>query len=325
MRRLALASLVLLVASTALAKDEPDPKIEKARKLYAEGIALVTDAQWGEALAKFEASAALRAHPVTTYNVGVCERALGRYVRAHATFVRALAEDTDHTALPASMAKDAAAFRDELERLLVRIELTVEPREAGVLVDGRPLAGGADGFTAGARPAGPAEPLPEGKGTLVLDPGAHVITLTRKGFSDVVVNKSFAPGTRASLPLALARLPATVHVSASQPGSIVSLSGFDVGVAPVELSRPAGTYKVLVRKAGFEPYSAEITVAAGEDARIVAEQVPKKVPVTKTWWFWTSAAAVVGGGVAATYFLTRKSPSPPPYDGGSTGWVVTGK
>ena len=82
----------------------------RARELYTQGIALVNAAQWGEALAKFEESSSLRSHPVTTYNVAVCERALGRYTRARITFANALAEASEATPLPASMAKDACSI-----------------------------------------------------------------------------------------------------------------------------------------------------------------------------------------------------------------------
>jgi hypothetical protein len=56
--------------------------LAQARAAFAEGAARVGRADWAGALAAFERSAALRPHPVTTFNLGACERALGHYTRA---------------------------------------------------------------------------------------------------------------------------------------------------------------------------------------------------------------------------------------------------
>jgi PEGA domain len=51
----------------------------------------------------------------------------------------------------------------------------------------------------------------------------------------------FAPGDATALELDLDRLPATLRISASRAGAVVSVDGIDVGAAPLDLSRPAGT------------------------------------------------------------------------------------
>src|SRR4051812_10582870 len=70
-----------------------DPAVAQAREAFLKGGQLAKDAQWAEALAAFEQSAALRPHPITTYNIGACQRSLGRYTLARKTLGRALAED----------------------------------------------------------------------------------------------------------------------------------------------------------------------------------------------------------------------------------------
>src|SRR5258706_9800914 len=70
------------------AGEQSDP--ERARQLYKDGLELVRNAQWAEALAAFEASHELRPHPLTLYNIGACQRALGRYSRALTTLQTAL-------------------------------------------------------------------------------------------------------------------------------------------------------------------------------------------------------------------------------------------
>src|SRR5690349_4684329 len=101
--RLALgAILVLLSATPSASADEAGPRAAssqgaseeakaRAREKYLEAVKFVQKAQWSEALATFEASSRLFASPSTTLNMGACERALGRYVRARAELSRALA------------------------------------------------------------------------------------------------------------------------------------------------------------------------------------------------------------------------------------------
>src|SRR6185436_1529963 len=110
--------------------------------------------------------------------------------------------------------------------------VTVEPTDAALAVDGRPLAEAQPGtLVAGMLPPGPGKPPPGAVFTLLIDPGSHIFTMSRKGFSDVVVNKSFAPGAKGELKLQLDRLPATLHISANRDGATVSVDGKDVGTA----------------------------------------------------------------------------------------------
>src|SRR5688572_6027070 len=67
-----------------------DPKTERARELYKQGVEHVKRERWAEALAAFEASRIERPHATTTFNIALCERALGQYTRARATLSDAL-------------------------------------------------------------------------------------------------------------------------------------------------------------------------------------------------------------------------------------------
>src|SRR6516165_11896375 len=79
---------IVLVAGSARAQD--DDEAGRARTEFVRGMELVKKTQWAEALVAFEAADKIRPHAVTTYNIGVCQRALGRYALARATFTRAL-------------------------------------------------------------------------------------------------------------------------------------------------------------------------------------------------------------------------------------------
>src|SRR5881392_4012959 len=95
-----------------------DP-IADARQKFVEGAALVKNAQWADAETAFEESARLHPHAVTTFNIGACERAMGRYTRARALFRHALEEhEQGATKLPQSLYDDARGLVNEIDTIL---------------------------------------------------------------------------------------------------------------------------------------------------------------------------------------------------------------
>jgi len=336
--RLALFCAALTLPSVGYAQSEPAAAaetksvevspVEQARELYLDGLKHVREAHWGDALAAFERSRALRPHAMTTYNIGACERALGRYTRAYEQLSRALAEDTT-SELPPSIVTDAQAFLDEIRRLLVHVVLVVEPAGTSLTFDGRPLqagsaAGARPSFVAGVLPPGRGAVVPKGELEVLADPGAHVITLSRQGYGDVVLNRTYRPGQTVTQRLVLAELPATIRVSSNERLAAVSVNGKDIGLAPVDVLRPAGIYRVEVTKPGFVHYAADVRVMAGEEAVLRSTLVKEKPSLLGKWWFWTAAAAVAGGVATVTFLATRNEPEAqrPPLDGGTLEWVA---
>jgi hypothetical protein len=326
-RRAPAAKRAVKPAAPATPTPVADATLQKARERFAKGASLVQAAQWAEALSAFEESSKLRPHPITTYNMGACERALGRYTVARATLEEALAPKPDSGVLPDSLAGEAKAYLIEIERLLVHIDLSVTPSDAEIAVDGRPLeaSNGADGKTlwvAGLRPGGGGEPLPAAHSAVLLDPGTHLFTLSRKGFKDQVVTKTFEPGKRDKMDLNLDSLPAHLRVSSNEPRSIVRIDRIDVGYAPAEVERPAGPYNVSVLKPGFVTYETTVRANPGEAADIKATLRHEQALLIHQWWFWTAAGVLVTGAVLTTYFATRPAPERPPLDGGGLGWTI---
>ncbi len=308
--------------------DEP-ARVVEARQRFSEGAELVRRAQWAEALVAFEASAKLRPHLVTTYNIAACQRALGRYTMARKALRGALQpQSAEGGRLPDALREEASALLAETDCLLVRLRVTMRPEDAAVSVDGRPLEASADepadgipALVAGVAAPGPGATPSAARFLLVIDPGAHVLTLSRKGYMDIVVNRSFAPSTRSELVLELDRLPATLRIEANTAGTAVALDQVDVGSSPIALSRPAGTYQVVVRKRGFQPFRTSLTVKPGEEANVRVNLVVEKPSVVRKWWFWTAIGAAVT--VAATgAYLGAKAAETPQLDGGGLGWVV---
>jgi hypothetical protein len=278
--------------------------------------------QWGDALVAFEEAEAARDAPLVQYNITYCLRALGRYVAANRRATKVLRAPEG---LAPGQVDDLQAYTAEFERLLVRVDVTLEPATALLSVDGRPLLREAPGkpvfLGSLAAPGKPTSPGAE-RFTVVLDPGVHLFRAARPGHQDAVVRRSYRPGQRAKLDLRLDVLPATIAVKSEPAQGIVRLDGREVGLAPIEFERPAGSYQLEVALDDYETYSAKMDLAPGQRADLTATLVPYESPIYARWWFWTSAAAVVTGGILLTYFLTRPEPEPPPYDGGSTGWVI---
>jgi hypothetical protein len=296
-----------------------------ARRAFIEGVELVKQAHWSEALQAFERSSRLRPHATTTFSIGACERALGRSSRARATFRRALEESAARgNQMPASLQVDAQNFIAEIDRLLAHVEVQLNPPGTEITVDGRPLLEEPGGYpnpimVAGMLPPGAPTAPPAPVFELIVEPGTHVIMLSRKGYATVTVKRTFDPGIRTVLPLEVARLPAVLHVTSTPPGCIVTVQDIDVGPAPVAVSRAPGDYRVVVRKEGLRTFQTTVTLQPGEEIDLNAPLPVEKRPIYKQWWFWTTGAVLVGGIIGLTYGLTRP---PAPYDGGNTGWVA---
>jgi hypothetical protein len=322
----ALLDLLLLAGGRALGDDSVT---DRARAEYVSGQALVAKQQWGEALAAFERSLELRPHALTLFNLGVCERNLGHYTRARLDFYRATARQAGPGAgeLSKNYLDDIAAYEAEIEPLIARIHLVIVPADAALQVDGRPLAGdelvqSARSMAAGILAPGPGLPIPGGEADVALDPGQHVFTLTRTGFASAVLSRAFRAGEQSPLRIEADLLPATLHVRADRAAAVVRIGGYDVGMAPVEVSRPGGIYDVEVARTGFVTYRGRINARPGESFDLEAHLPEQPIPLTQKWWFWTAIGVVVTGAALSTYYLTRPAPTRPEADGGGLGWVA---
>lgn len=313
----------LSVGPVARASDD-----DEARKAFLLGSERVKEARWAEALEAYERSAKLKPHVVTTFNVGVCERALGHGTRAEKAFAEALADDRRESVMPEPVRRDAEAFLGETRATLAELDVTLDPPDATLLVDGRPLVtlprGRNDSViaVAGLAAPGPAQVAPAAQFRLRLDPGAHVLLLGHAGFADVVRREVVGPGARSELRLSLTRLPGKLSVTSVPAGGVVTLDGLDVGETPVTLERTAGTHHVRVRKGGFLPYEVDANLGAGQTTSLDAKLRVEEPSVFTRFWFWGGVTAVVGGAALITYFAARPAPEQPAPNGGGLGWVL---
>jgi Tfp pilus assembly protein PilF len=347
---LAIALFVALFASVAVGQELPpaanqaepsEADVVRAREEFLQGAELTKTNRWTDALAAFERSLKLRRHAVTTYNIAVCERALGQYTRAREMFRRALEENdaANGAQLAPTLIENTKAYTGQIEQLLVRANVQIAPDEVDIAIDGRPLerdktapstggggggggTGPADTFVAGTRGAGPGERAPAARFQLLIDPGHHILLLSRAGFKPIALSRSFDAGQTLDLPLVLDKLDARLVVETDRDRAIVTVDDVDVGFAPVSLQRPAGRYHVVIRKKGFVPYVSDVVLDPGATVSLKPRLAEEKVALTQRWWFWTGAAALLVGTGVGVYFATAPSPQRPAPDGGGLGWAA---
>jgi len=295
-----------------------------AREEFRAGGRLVEQSEWAAALAAFERSLALRKHPLTVYNIGVCQRFLGRYTLAARTLRLALTRTEGGPELPELFREQAKAYIDEIDRKLARVAVTIKQSDATLAIDGRPLAPATSGglFVAGVAPPGEGKRVPSARFEVVADPGSHVLTFQLTGHDTLEVRRDLKPGATDELTMSLTEQEAQLHIDADRAACVVRVDDVDVGLTPVTVTRPPGQHVIGVFKDGFVTYGTTVNLRPGQHMRFAAELPVERTPITKRWWFWTAAVAVVATGALVTYAVTRPEPEPPPYQSGTTGWVV---
>lgn len=319
-------ALTMLAARPVRADDVSDA----ARESFVLGVAAVKESQWATALEYFERSDAKRKHPVTSYNIGLCHRAVGHYVLAVRAFEDALAQNAagDSALLTPELAVEARALLGEVERSIVHVNLVVEPAAARVSIDGRPLARVGGAYVAGLSREGAPEPVDlehrrDGQASISvsMDPGAHTLRFTLPGYAEHVETIEDDRGAHRSLRIRLRELPGVLRVSTT-PEASVYIAGVNVGLSPLSSTRPKGDYLVSIRRDGFVPFSSRVHLAPGERTDLVATLSRETTPITKRWWFYALIGSAAVAVATTTYFIVRGAQSSPP-DGGSLGWVVS--
>jgi hypothetical protein len=224
------------------------PNIAAATAAFRRGSALAKAHNWEAALAAYEDSARIQSHPLTTYDIGFCERALGRYVRASMHFEEVLSA-AQYYSLPPGLVGDATRCLAEVRANIVHVSVVRRPEDLSMTVDGMALEPAnlqnRSVYVVGSQTS--ASNLPSGAIEVVVDPGTHVFVGTGPGAARVVETQSYDPGQQAVVTLALPEqvapppppspppLPAPkpeVHdAAAPRPNHTATYVAFGVGAA----------------------------------------------------------------------------------------------
>lgn len=185
-------------------------EVDQARTAFAEGIEDAKEGRWLDALAALARSNELHPHAVTTYNIGYCERSLGRYTRARKMLAKALAQHQTSGGheLSSDLVAAAAGYLTEAERQIAKVSVNVAPATATVKVDGRPLELVARDrprpvVSAGTREVGQAEVAPAANFDLLIDPGTHEFVVSASDHRVAITTHTFLAGSSVAIQLAV--------------------------------------------------------------------------------------------------------------------------
>ena len=281
---LGLAMALALCAGSARAQDTAE-----ARAAFQQGVRMLEDARYAEAVSALERSLAIREVPPVLYNLALAYRGTGAYLRAIASFERFLAVAAPREALRG----DAATIVAELRRSLARVHLVVRGASTDVRVDDRPVSPG------------------DLDDTLPMDPGRHVIEARRAGYRPAQRMVNLAPGAteEVALDAAEAPLPSTLQVEANVPEASIVLDGRERGRGTFEGELPAGTHALEVSAASHSTERRDLELAPGRRERVVITLAQRPSVLTR-WWFWTGAAVVVAGLVVGGVLLFSGTADP---------------
>jgi Flp pilus assembly protein TadD len=233
----------MAIAAPAIAQQTDAERTALARTLFREGVALVDQQRWDEAVDHFRRAYALRPSPVVGFNLASALAEQGHPVEASELLRTALRDASADRAVRA----DAQALLAEVEPRVGRLTIRVEGSTDGVELhlDDRVLTPEAIGVAAPA------------------DPGRHVLQALRGGVVVVTEEATVPPGGSAEI---------AVHVPAAPPPpSEVALAPVDPDPglpvrhrAPPDEPEPSGG---LLASPWF--WIAVAVVAAGSIATIV--------------------------------------------------------
>lgn len=292
--------------------------VDRAREDFVAATELARAGKWNEALAAFERSAKLRPHPVTFYNIGYVERALGHYTRARRALRQSLSQ-IDTETLPPELVPDARGYLEEVESRIVHVRVNMA-KVLPLSVDGRPLEVESNGagtslFIAGTREPGPGEAPIVTAFQLLVDPGNHVIVVGSGQGKELIVNRRLDQGVREvrwALPAPAdaapspAPKPAPSTVSSHPSGLPTwSLVAYGIGAAGLVVGTTFGVL-AMSDKAKLEDQCAPDKVCDWEH-RDAVDTFNLHADVANVGF----AVAVAGAAVGTVFLLSAREESPP--------------
>lgn len=190
MRRLWVAWIAAsaLAGGAAGAQDVvPEDRVERARARYHEGLGHIEAGRWADAAEAFRASYRLLDNPASLYNLGTALRALGRHVDTRDVLTRMLA---DHPEIEPETRGAAREMLEESAARIARLRVLDLPRDPALVLrlDDR------------------AVPAAQGGVRLELDPGPHVLRVSRPGFEPFVHRLRLEDGGEAEVRVEMRRV-----------------------------------------------------------------------------------------------------------------------
>lgn len=248
---------IVLMLTAICGSSNADTKAD-AKAAFIDGVKLFTEEKYPEALTAFKESYRLRPKVSVLFNIGMCQKALYRYVDSIATFKRFLAQGGGQGSQKnRGLGAKAEAAIAEMQKLVGSLVLNQAPDGAEIKVGGK-LVGRA--------------PL---KGPVFLDPGTHLVEVTLEGYEPLHTQVKVSSGVAATINAALTRIPAVLKIRCNAVDALVRVDGAELGGCPFEGKIEPGNRAVRVEAPGKVPFDKTVELKPGETAMIEALLVPE--------------------------------------------------
>ena len=294
-------------------------QIAQARDAFALGSALARHGQWLDALVAFERSFKLHPHATTLFNIGFCERALGRFTRARKSFRNALEGPQGRPPVEGELATEAQGYLVEVEQRIVRATVVIRQPSLRLTINGRPLEAevqrpqGGTFYVAGTRDAGPPEMPPVAVFSLLLDPGEQSFVISNDGI-DHVVTRQLAPGSAPRIELSVPATPRPKKEESRPAALTLPAIAYGVGAAGVVVGTVFGIATLTNAKAladacpskGQCPKTARADIDASERNALISN---------------IGFGVGLAGGLVGTWLLITSKPKHAVEEHGASGAV----
>ncbi len=289
-----LAAITLLVAPPTAAWAQP----ADAAQLKLEGDRAMDTLRYEDALAKYQASYALKADPALLFNQGRAYEGLGRFPEALDKLV------AFRTNAPKEM---LARLGDALDKNIEELKGRVALVEISVDVDGATVR-------MGDRVLG-TTPL----GELRVNAGKAHFELSKDGYFAEALDVTLKGGAKNPIKISLTPRDsrATLLITSPVAGARVTVDGAARGQVPAEVRLAPGPHLIRVDQDGYQLAESSVELRALEKRSL---EVPLfRRPITQEWWLWTSiGVALTGGAVGVALALTlEESPDAGTLDPGT--------
>lgn len=242
-----LAAWVLCVPIAGAQKTPQGPQQTEYDRLIEYAVEEFGRENWSEARAFFDRAHRLRPTARTLRGLGMVAYEMHHYVEAEARLLASLrAEDNP---LTEEQRQSTHALLDRVQTLIGRFSVRVQPPDAQLFVDGRPI-----------RPQ---------DGELKLTVGLHNLLVQRPGYADLVRKLDVRGGEHTRLPLALTPL------ATSAPPSVPTAAQVAGVPEPTDEQDEGGS---SIWSSPWLWVGAAIVVAAGVTLAVVATTPPPEDP-----------------------------------------------
>lgn len=139
--------------------------------------------------------------------------------------------------------------------------------------------------------------------------GPAVLEITSDGYLPYR-SESELPGRSSPIfEVKLEKATASSVLVVREPGSVL-IDGNVSGDGPVEVSVPAGSHRVVLRRSGAPDLEKDVSIAPGERREVPFDSDEHSGGIASKWWFWTGLGVVVVAAASVTAVaLTHEKPA----------------